>query len=367
MKEYADSDMDFSPYLQLKMDEIVNGGEISIPRGVYYLGSSIYIPKGVRLTGETSFSTVLVCGKISGDFIYMSSDAQIDNIKITAKEKRQSGAYIKIYGNGVKVENFVMENYSVGIWIKGFIDKPVTFPLIRNGNFFNPSLKTKSGMIVCENYANAVISQVIGSSNVDQVQPSFGIRLLNGDTCLISDVDIVKHKNAILIDPPDGYVVYATSVSNSLFDSSVGESSGRISAENGGSVFSTKFSNCWFGISTENGLAIQGGSGKIDGVSLSGSEFIDNGKDGCRIDGPNVKNIVVNGGWSTGNGGDGISIRGASNIIINGVIIAASSGRSGNGGVGIRKYKTTNTIISSCILADNLMGDIYEEKDENIN
>lgn len=359
---YADNNKDCTSALQNELDQIDNGGECYLPRGMYLVRGSLHIPRGVRLRGETNYSTVLVCGKSAGDFIFLSADSQIDNIKIIAEGARHDGAFVAIVGNGARVSNFVMENYAIGVWVKGIVDRPITFPVIENGNFFNPSIGAVSGMIVCENYANAVIAKVIGSSGVDLIQPHFGIRLLNGDTCIISDVDIVKHRNALLIDPPKNYVVYATSISNSLFDSSVGASSARISSVNGGAVYSTKFSNCWFGISSHHGLEIEGGPGEVDGVSLSGCEFIDNKACGVFASGPNTRNITLTGGWSTGNGGDGVRLNDVENIAVSGVLMTKASGRSANEGFGLYRVGCSELSVTGCVIKGNGQGELGPEE-----
>ncbi len=355
--EYADTNRDCTLALQKELDQIDNGGEYYLPRGTYLVRGSLHIPRGIRLRGETNYSTILVCGKTTGDFIFLSADSQIDNLKIIAEGARHDGAFVTIVGNGARITNFVMENYAIGVWVKGIVDRPITFPVIESGNFFNPAIGAVSGMIVCENYANAVITKVIGSSGVDLIQPHFGIRLLNGDTCIISDVDIVKHRNALLIDPPTNYVVYATSISNSLFDSSVGASSAKISAENGGAVYSTKFSNCWFGISSHHGLEIEGGRGEVDGVSLSGCEFIDNKGSGLQAAGPNTRNISLTGGWSTGNGRDGVRLTDIENAVISAMLITKASGRRANQGFGLYTEGCREVAITGCIVRGNGQGE----------
>ena len=292
----------------------INSGEryILVPSGLYNF-TSLTLRDGVCLVGTSAFNSVLRCTSATNTAMFANVSNELHNLKFISSVPRTGGIYINVQGNGFLAQNCEFDGYYIAISV-GAISDPITV----NPRVFNCAFRTSvttlgSGAVQFLNFSNAQVANcVITGTTVSSTQPTFGIRFQNGDTAFVTDCNVTVHGKALLVDPPVNLNCYALTVTSCVFDSAHEISGGTpvSSAEIGsaGGVWNSRFTNCWFGLSTgRNGcLIITTGSGVVDGIVFTGCEFTDNGETGLVAVGPNVKNWIVTGGHSGGNPGAGV-------------------------------------------------------------
>ncbi|AAT38377.1 gp18 [Burkholderia phage BcepC6B] len=289
----------------LAIQECINslassGGEVFLPPGVY-LYSTLTLPPGVSLRGASSFSSVLLEAHATGDCIIMQGDNTISNLQLNHKVTRTSGRTVWMQGNNCTLREFEAYNY-YQLWdAQTSSGGAVVFPKVINGNIALPSVAFGSNLGFFTNYANALVDQLCVSGTGSGTQPGSGINLVNGDTCIISNTNITRHGINLNFRPGAGRNIFATHVSNSLFDSS--NTLGNVLMAAQGGVFDTVFSNSWMGLAS--GAAGFGcniappGGGNVDGVSFGNCIFPDNDVAGLSVAGT-ASNIFVDGGYACG-------------------------------------------------------------------
>lgn len=292
---------DSTTAIQNAINFLTSGGIVYFPRGTYKF-SALNVTAGVVLRGEAPYASVLLCSTTTGDVITLAVSAKIEDLKLTSSAARTAGRNIVITANGSSVRRVEMLNYYIGVDVNGS-SGVATNAMLSDISFSSPSLTTGGCMILGSNYANLTIDKVVGAGPTSGTQPSYGVRLLNGDTCFINNTNITLHGAAFKPDPTAGQHVFATAVSNSFFDSASGHSCGEMTGA--GNVYDTKIDNTWFGLASGSGnsglLINPSGSGNVDGVALTGCEFPANADSGLRVNGTGAKNINVAGGWAAGN------------------------------------------------------------------
>jgi hypothetical protein len=317
---------------------------LTVGGGIVYLGrgnlkySALSVPEGVSLMGEGPFASILTCSSAVGTGIILNGANKISGVRLTATTAKTNGDLVQIVGSGCKLHDAEVENYYIGVAIRGPGSPAVAIkPEVVSVIFRNPSLTAGGCMILGEFYSNLVIHDVLGSGPLAGAQPSAGIRLLNGDTSCISDTNVTRHGAALLMDPDTGQSIYATHIVNSLFDSAVGRSSAEITPR-GGNIYSTKIANTWIGLSDQCGLLMTSyGAGVADGIELTGCEFPGNTSHGLQANGANIRGLEINGGWSTGNGGNGYYFSGGIDDFQLGCFKAGNvGGRGVNAGYGVQ-------------------------------
>lgn len=342
--------IDISAPLQAALNSFgPNGGVLVLPPGAFRY-SFLDVPSNVVLRGSGQGSTILYSTQLTDNTIVMHSSSGIEDLVLSSSAPRTAGRNIAIDGNGSFVRRLTIYNYYIGIDVVnlavGVSIDSVTFGL--------PSLVPGGCMVLGSNYSNLKVHAVIGTGPAAGLQPSYGIRLLNGDTCFISDTNITLHGAALSFDNPANLNIYATHISNSLFDSAIGHSNCEMTGA--GNVYDTKFVNVWFGLGNQQGCLINpSGAGVVDGVGFSNCEFPDNGDSGLRVNGVNAKNIFVDGGWSGSNAFGYNFSGGCSHFRINGVRAGNVAGRGPNtaGGIVIQAGASDYYTITGCDLSLN--------------
>ncbi|UFS60789.1 glycosyl hydrolase family 28-related protein [Subtercola endophyticus] len=296
----------------LKAAGIAGGGTVTLPAGTYRVSSKLIVPPGVTVSGASKYgSTVATSSPSSGVFVLQNASG-ITNLQITSSVAQTSGVTIDIRGSSAFVDNCQITQYFVAISVGTPEAGRVVGSRISDVNLYGPSIRSGAGAIQFLHYSSFQVTGCVVAGPDAGTQPSFGIRIRNGDTGTISDTNITKHGRALQIDTPAGEKSFAIHASNSLFDSAgrtadgVTVSSAEISPA--GEVYDTKFSNCWFGLSTDqSGCTVAPTSaGLVDGLTFTGCEFVGNADSGLRCVGTGVRNWLVTGGYSSGNRSAGI-------------------------------------------------------------
>jgi hypothetical protein len=196
---------------------------------------------------------------------------------------------------------------------------------------------------VFQNYGSASVRGTIITGPESGQQPDCGIKLVNGDTAFISDTNVTLAGRGLLISPGAGQNVYATYVSNSLFDNGRLISGGfqadscSILPTGTGNVIETSLSNVWCGLAGENGLlANHSGTGVIDGLHIQNLIADGNGANGVHI-AAGVRNWSSIGGQASANVLNGYHVSAASvDFAISFVRAGCVSQRGCNGQIGIK-------------------------------
>lgn len=312
-----------------------NGGPVFIPRGVFVITGPLTVSDGVTLRGISKYNTVLSTSSATANMLTMGNATGLENIKLTASVTRTAGIFVDVRGNGVFIDNCQITEYWVGISVGVFSTSLPVMTRISN-NLMSTTVTVATGAAIqLLNFANTIIhANTITGPTLPGTQPGAGIRISNGDTVVISDTNVTQHGRALHVNTPTGQHCFALSVVNCLFDSAgTLISGGTVSCVdfNGvGNAYDTKFANCWFGLSAaQSGVSL---SGAVDGITFTGCEFVKNGSSGLVIGATTVKNVVVTGGFSTGNVQYGIFVAaGATAFTITGHRAGDISGRGPNG------------------------------------
>ena len=164
---------------------------------------------------------------------------------------------------------------------------------------------------------------------------------------------------ALLIDPPSGVSTFAGRVIGGMFDSPGTAPGGNASAAEirpAGFVYDVAFTGTWFGNSAfvDGLLVLPSGSGVVDGVELTGCEFVDNGATGLEVIGAGAKNVTATGCLSSGNTNYGMSFASAcGTFTVTGNRVGVT-GVHGTNSIGINIDATAHT--DYVVVANNLTG-----------
>lgn len=342
------------------------GGIVNVTKGVYQT-TGINLKEGVTLKGEGAYASVIRTTSPSNSIVVMDVSTCVSDIKFLSSVARTPSFYIDVQGDGVIVDNCEFGGYFIGVNVGTIGSSVVVGAMVKDCEFRDPVAASGAGAVQFANFANAAMRNCIISGG-EGVQPDFGVRYLNGDTAFLTDTNITLHGKALLMDTPAGLHCYAATISGCLFDSAGAVASGVTvpSAEilPTGSVYNTKFSNCWFGLaSAKSGCYIgTSGSGTVDGITFTGCEFTGNGDSGLTVVGSGVENWIVTGGFSCANTNYGIrAAAGTSLFSIVGHRAGSVSDRGPNNvGINVDVAASSYYNISDCNVYGNATVGIFD-------
>jgi hypothetical protein len=334
------------------------GGIVFLPAGAYSVSAPLTVPAGVHVVGASKFGAKITTTSATADILTLNHASGLSNLHVSAAVTRTAGSTVAILGNSAFIDNCDLSGYFVGVsvGVRGALQ--AVGARMSNINFVAPSLSDGGGAIHCVFFSNFIITACVIAGPDSGTQPSFGIRVHQGDTGFISDTNITRHGRALAIDLPIGQNCY---VSNSLFDSAgttaLGRSASCAQLSPSGGLFDTKFSNCWFGLSiADSGCEVSPtDSGVVDGLTFTGCEFVGNAASGLLCLGANVRNWAVTGGFSAGNARSGITAAGGSgSFTITGHRAGPAADRGPNA-VGIDAGTGDNYVVVGNNLTGNLI------------
>ncbi len=282
------------------------GGVIHLGPGNFKITSAtqITLPDGVSIAGDSRYATTITFSNAGGG-LKMGDGSTARDIKFARTAASTATPSIDIQDNAVSVIDCDFANYAVAIRVGQIGGSRPIRSIISGCGFSSPTTGAGTGAISLEKYSNATVVDCVIAGPSAGAQPDFGIRQFDGDTCFLSNINATLHGRGWYVAPPAANNIYATQVSNCVFDSASGVSAAEFAAAGG--VYNTQVSNTWFGLSGASGCYVgTSGSGSVDGLTFTGCEFVDNGDSGLICAGPNVKNWSVTGGTSCGNTSYGI-------------------------------------------------------------
>ena len=329
------------------------GNKLKFPPGVYKF-TSMNVPAGTDIEGDSFFGTVLLCSTATGDAVVLNSASHIRNLALSRQGTPTSGSHVAILGNKCSVSNVQFTNYCVGV-TAGSLATNVISPLVENCNFFSPAVVVGGGGIFLLNYSNAFIKDNTLAGPSSGIQPDWGIRAHNGDTAFLTDNNVTLHGHALYMDVPAGLNNYAMRIVDCLFDSAGAITSvfnvPSAKLDPAGGIYDMLVSNTWFGLSTNgSGLEVTcSGAGTVDGLFLSNCQYVHNANAGVSFIGANVKNFAIHGGYASANSVYGLRVGpGVGQFTINGVTTGNISGRGANGrGINIDTGASDNYVVTN--------------------
>jgi hypothetical protein len=324
---------DSTAEIQAACDSLPFGGEVAVPRGSYKILGTVTLPDGVCLRGHGRYASVLLAAHGSLDVLVLGADCHVSHIGITATVTRTGGAFVRAPENGPTVRDFAMTGYYLGIKVEGLLASPVTAPVVRDGIMRAGVAAVGSGAVSIIHFASALVSGMTITGPASGPQPDFSVRLGNGDTAMLSDTNATRH-GSMLAAPDAAHNLFALHATGCVFDSAGISSAGADQwagiVGGAGNVHHTRIVNCWFGLSENGGLLIQGfGAGVVDGLQLVGCELSRNVGPGLRV-AAGASNWAMSGGLVAGNGDSGIILSDTEDWQVVGARIGAAAGAVGN-------------------------------------
>lgn len=322
------------------------GGRVNLAPGSFKLGRKIQQRAGVEIVGASRFASFLVpLPSLAGDVIQMESASVLADVTLTTDGSytRSDGAMVRMSGNAAVLEAFQMQFYHTGVVAEGTVLDVLVRARVADGLMRFPGNQLGSAAIVGQHFSNIDLTSLVVTGPAGGVQPQAGVILRNGDTAVLSDLNITRHGCGLVASPIDGEHLFALHVSNSLFDSaettraSTETNAAQLAPAGTGRIINASFTNTWFGISSGVGLAIRAPTGKVEGVSVQGGQVMSNEGHGIAIAGAGAQNITVGGAIVSGNGSDGINVGAASShVTLTGNRVGPMDVRGPNARDGIR-------------------------------
>lgn len=338
------------------------GGALFMPGR--YLVSTLNVPDNVTIYG----GGVLLLTGTSGDLITLNTSSKVIDMVISHAADPTGTSFFRMVGNRGKIASCTFSNHFSAIVI-GTFSTLVVGCVVEDCNMFQPKVAAGAGAIFLQNFSNAIVKDcIITGVAYPGVQPDYGIRIHNGDTAFITDCNVTGVGYALYMDVPAALHCYALRISGCLFDSA-GVRTGVTIVDSAllnpaGGIVDTLIANTWFGLSANgNGLQLtSNGSGFVDGITLTGCQFPQNGIAGLNVQSASVRNLVVTGGYASANGVYGVNFAaGVNEWQLNGMLIGNVGQRGPNArGLNIDTGSSNAYMYSGCIIRGNTIFNLFD-------
>ncbi len=277
-------------------------GLLYFPSGTYKTTATITLNGGVYVLGDGLFKSIIACAADVTTFSVTSAYVEIERLHFEPSVTKASGAEVHFTAtaSSVRLHQFYMKNYYLGIIIESTVTD------VNDGQFRDGV----SGAAGCIQILNSVsgpfdvsLADLVADYTLGGTQPSFGINIRSTGDTTITNVNIIRHTNDLLINPDDTYqVASGIYIANSFFDTATRGI--LMSPINTGVVQMVSLVNVWCGGHTGDGMRLDasgvttGGIGGITAANFIGSI---NGGSGITAQGPNIENLSFTGGGASGN------------------------------------------------------------------
>lgn len=308
--------------------------------------SRLTIPEGVSLVGESRLSSCLVKNNATSIGITMSNSSTIQNVCMDSSVNQTGGSYIYSTSNNVVVDDVYAKRYFIFAQF-GSDQVQSVGPRLSNITTDERAVGSGSGFAIFHNYSNAEAFNIVVADPRDGAQADFGIRLDNGDTAFLNNINITRSGRALFLAPPAQRNLYATYIANSIFDSGFSNTSGEATPSCDltarGNILETNMANVWCGLSHADGLLIQGiGTGTVDALNITNIHADGNIGNGIHVGG-RVTNLSISNGTAGGNKLNGIFVSGpATHFSIANMKARPVNGRGPNSQLGINIAPTAS-------------------------
>lgn len=267
--------------------------DIVLPSGVICVGDVIKIDAmGTTIRGANRLATIIKTMHPSCNILELNGwYSEARDIGFDAGVSRTGGTSVHLKGAHTQLENFRIENDVIGVHLTGAAAE-ISKGLLGTG------LAHSTRILVDGGDTSQVIDRVVcGAQNGPF--PDFGIRVVDSAALIIRGTRIMTAGVGLALLPGAGQGVHSLFASDCFFDS--GSTGIMVAPTNGGNVSRVRFSGCWTGGGTANGVDIhKDGTGSISGVHFDAHHSINNVLSGFSV-GSGVEDFAIHGGEIAGN------------------------------------------------------------------
>ncbi|MEJ7933652.1 hypothetical protein WG907_05175 [Sphingobium sp. AN558] len=341
------------------------GGDLELNRGVYIIDHDVNFTDFVRFNCRGRYATVLLFTTPTA-VINAMAGAEFHNVRMhTLAGVTRTMPFVMALKNAARFKGCAFSNYYRIAQIGLETSTAAVNVRVSDILCFNPQVGAGSGGFHLRNIASFQSDHVIATGYYGQQQPDYFWRIWQGDTFTDTSSNITGHGNAVLIDTPAGYNIYAAKSVNCLYDSA-GLISGGAAASNvallpRGGIHSFSMTGGWAGLAAAGSgiLAQPVAGGLINAMQITGTELLGNAVDGIlmnALDG-SINESLLNGLMIGGNGYGWRILGSPRNITAGGSRIGSVSGRGPNL-YGI--YAADGCDPSGLVATNNVNGNTYE-------
>lgn len=292
--------VDVTGAIQAAVNSLTIGGTLWFPPGTYLVSSQITASASILFLGAGCNQSIITTNSATANLIDLNfRSCGVEHLGFASSVTRTTGAYIylEVTANYSHVKNFQMTGYGIGIVTNGGVTQ-----WFSEGNMFAP-VANAIGFQALNNGNDLYLRNITMSANA-LVSTATGINLVYTGAVNITDCDIIRHGQCLLLNPGNGQLVVDVYALNSYFDTA---SNGvNVNPSGTGLVQGLRLLGCWSSAHTGSGIITQG-TGTITGLRIIDLQCYSNGTNG--ITHGNGSDLHVLGGVFAGHtAGSGVSI-----------------------------------------------------------
>jgi hypothetical protein len=336
------------------------GMRLRFPAGTYVYSGGGVLSDGVVVEGDGRDSTVIVSklASPSSGFLFNASGygSGLRGLRFISSVTQTGGSYVQLTGHESFIDDFYMTGDFNGILMQGNVSR------IRHGRFQDAA--TGAIRIRAEGGDNSqLIEDVLMGAQTPANIAAAGIRVRNSSALIISNVSVIQQGVGLLVDPfsstsntADSGPVFTLYVHDCFFDNNT--RAVYLAATGTGGIYRSRFTDCWFGSSSQDGVAIVG---PADGIHFHSCHGVLNAGAGFTTgSGVALNDIRIQGGlWAQNSFGMYFN-QAFSGLSVTDATIGSGGGLNGNTnyGIVIADAAFNNFVISNNILTGNGSGSI---------
>jgi hypothetical protein len=325
---------------------------VYLPAGTYLYSGNGTLGTGVVVFGDGRNASVIQSSVSSptNGFLFNAAGygSGLKQLKFMAGVPQTGGTYVALSGVESFIEDFEMQGDINGINMTGSVAR------IRHGRFENGA--TNAIRI----YANGgdtsqLIDDVLMGAQLPQVCQA-GIQVQNSAALIISNTSVIQQGIGLYVTSNTSLDVFSMYVNNCFFDNNSGNAL-RFLANGSGNICRCRFSNCWFGSSTNDGIFIANpGTGLVQGLYFDSCHSVLNGASGLTTS-DTVSDIVVTGGLFADNVNGMYFNAGATNCRVDNCTIGVGGGLNANSNAAIVMVTgASDIVVTSSTIRGNASG-----------
>lgn len=305
---------------------VAAGYEVRVPFGGSLNLAGAALPPSRTLVGTREVFTLRALNQ-TGDVLTVQSGATVANASFTSpdnKTARTGGSYIVFPPN---TSRQLLEDVKMSKGYKGLTTSAST--VVARGLFFFEMDNAAACVDILAGLA--VYLDNPQAYHNPAMRPLANFRIYSCGDVDISRGNLCNAMHQVLLVPSSGQEIDSLKIRGSYLDSGVNGLTAQPGS--GGVIARSRIEHSWTSGHTNNGATLDTvtGGGKINGFVILEHEALGNAGDGIALRG--AKDVVVEGGQLAGNGGSGFSAaNGASGFKLAGKIIAGPYGGFGPNG-----------------------------------
>lgn len=260
---------------------------------------------GSQITGAGRFLSYIIANHATADILTLNGQfVGLDKIGFDTAVTRSGGNYLKLGASGGwHIENFFMNQYWRGIQFDGPLAQIIEGVMLNGvagtvgdgsgpGAILVGAVQLSDGQRISDMYI-----QPLNPAN-PATFPSWGIMVLQTGDLTMSDNNVVGHGYDLFLVPNNGQLVAAVYAENCFFDTAV---QGIVIEPIGtGIVQGCRFTSCWSGTHTQNGVSVLGTPTTCSSHEFIGHQCQNNSQSGIAFLGGT--DLKIMGGFFAGQG-----------------------------------------------------------------